>query len=80
MVAIAAVPEVSWLPLVLTPGKLIPALPSKLTPPIFTAVASIVAEPASPVQVPELPLVLPVTLPVKLPAKALLVSNPELGL
>ena len=44
----------------LTPGKLIAADPSKDTPPIVLAVASLVAVPA-------LPEASPVTLPVKLP-------------
>ena len=33
----AAVPEVFWLPAVLTPGRSISAVPSKLTPPIVLA-------------------------------------------
>ena len=47
-VDVAAFPEVSWLPAVLTPGKSILALPLKLTPPMFLAVASIVAVAAFP--------------------------------
>ena len=47
VVAIAAVPDVFWLPAVLTPGKLIAAVPSKLTPPIALAVAKAVAVSAS---------------------------------
>ena len=37
-VEIAAVPEVFWLPAVLTPGRLMSAEPLKLTPPILRAV------------------------------------------
>ena len=48
-VAVAALPEVSWLPEVLTPAKLIFALPSKETPPIVLAFSSLVAVPALPV-------------------------------
>ena len=48
-VAVAAVPDVSWFPAVLTPGKLISAVPSNDTPPIFLAVCSAVAVPALPV-------------------------------
>ena len=51
-VAVAALPEVSWLPDVLTPGKLIEAEPSKDTQPIFIAVASVVAVLALPVTAP----------------------------
>ena len=54
-VAVAAFPEVSWLPEVLTPGKLIAALPSKDTPPIVLAVASLVAVLALPVRLPVTP-------------------------
>ena len=45
VVAIAAVPEVSWFPEVLTPGRFILADPSKLTPPIFLAVVNVAADP-----------------------------------
>ena len=45
-VAVAAFPLVFWLPAVLTPGKLIFADPSKLTPPIVLAVASLSLVPA----------------------------------
>ena len=45
VVAIAAVPEVSWFPDVLTPGRFIFADPSKLTPPIFLAVVNVAADP-----------------------------------
>ena len=45
VVAIAAVPEVFWFPLVLTPGRFILAEPSKLTPPISLAVVSVAADP-----------------------------------
>ena len=47
-VATAAVPLVSWLPDEFTPGKSIFAEPLKLTPPIFLAVARIVAVAATP--------------------------------
>ena len=60
VVAVAAFPVVSWLPDVLTPGRLIPAVPSKDTPPIVLAVSRAVA-------VEELPVTSPTTLPVKLP-------------
>ena len=45
VVAIAAVPEVSWFPDVLTPVRFIFADPSKLTPPIFLAVVNVAADP-----------------------------------
>ena len=45
VVAIAAVPEVSWFPEVFTPGRFIFADPSKLTPPIVLAVVKVAAEP-----------------------------------
>ena len=61
-VAVAALPLVSWLPEVLTPGRLIFALPSNDTPPIFLAVARAVAVSAFPVTS-------PVTLPVTFPSK-----------
>lgn len=38
VVAVAALPEVFWLPVVLTPGRLMSAEPLKLTPPILRAV------------------------------------------
>jgi hypothetical protein len=44
----AAVPEVFWLPAALTPGKLMLADPSKLTPPIVRAVCRVVAVVALP--------------------------------
>jgi hypothetical protein len=44
-VAVAALPEVFCVPAVFTPGKLILALPSKLTPPIVLAVVKVAAEP-----------------------------------
>ena len=56
-VATAAVPLVSWLPLVLTPGKSIFALPSNDTPPMVLAVANVVAVAAFPL-VSWVPLVL----------------------
>ena len=52
VVAMAAVPEVFWFPALLTPGRSILPVPSKLTPPIFLAVANAVAVAALPV-VPE---------------------------
>jgi hypothetical protein len=48
VVSVAALPVVFWLPVVLTPGKSILADPSKLTPPIFLAVCSVVAVVAFP--------------------------------
>ena len=47
----------------LTPGRLIAAVPSNDTPPIALAVANAVAVAALPVQDPEEPDALPVTLP-----------------
>ena len=44
VVAIAAVPEVSWFPEVFTPGRFIFVDPSKLTPPIVLAVVKVAAE------------------------------------
>jgi len=44
----AAVPLVSWLPAVLTPGRLMLAVPLNDTPPIVRAVSSAVAVPALP--------------------------------
>ena len=44
-VAVAALPVVSWLPGVFTPGKLISALPSKETPPMVRAVVKVAALP-----------------------------------
>mgnify|MGYP006238222833 CR=1 FL=1 len=66
IVAVAALPLVSWLPLELTPGKSMLAVPSNDTPPIFLAVANAVAVAALPVVDPEEPDTLPVTLPSKL--------------
>ena len=43
LVAVAALPEVLWLPAVFTPGRLIFAVPSKDTPPMVRAVANLVA-------------------------------------
>ena len=45
LVAVAAVPEVSWFPAVLTPGRFILADPSKLTPAIVLAVVNVAADP-----------------------------------
>ena len=74
-VAVAALPEVSWLPAWFTPGRLILAVPSKETPPIVlavcncTALVAVVAVPVtSPVTLPvRLPVTLPVTSPVTSP-------------
>ena len=68
VVAIAAVPLVSWFHDVLTPGRFILPVPSNDTPPMFLAVSRAVAVAAFPVQDPDEPLALPVTLPVKAPA------------
>ena len=51
-VAVAAFPEVSWLPAWFTPGKLMLALPSKETPPIVLAVSRVDAVEALPVKSP----------------------------
>ena len=51
-VAVAALPEVSWLPEVLTPGRLILPVPSNETPPIVLAVSNAVAVAAFPVTSP----------------------------
>ena len=68
-VAVAAFPEVSWFPEVLTPGKFIFPVPSNDTPPIFRAVSRAVAVAAFPVQEPDEPEALPVTFPVSGPVK-----------
>ena len=52
-VATAAVPLVSCVPEALTPGRFIDAVPPKLTPPIFLAVAKAVAVAAFPVHEPD---------------------------
>ena len=57
VVAVAAFPLVSWVPLVLTPGRLIFALPSKDVPPMVLDVANVVAVAAFPL-VSWVPLVL----------------------
>ena len=49
VVAVAALPEVFWLPVVSTPGRLMLAVPLKLTPPMVLAVWSAVAVAALPV-------------------------------
>ena len=59
----------SWLPLELTPGKSMFALPSNDTPPIVLAVSNAVAVAALPVVDPEVPDTLPVTLPVTFPSR-----------
>jgi hypothetical protein len=48
VVKVAADPVVFWLPVVLTPGKLIFAEPLKLTPPIVLAFCNVVAVVALP--------------------------------
>ena len=48
-VAVAAFPDVFWLPATFTPGRSMFADPSKDTPPIVLAFARTVAEPALPV-------------------------------
>ena len=66
----AALPLVSWLPEVLTPGRLIFALPSNDTPPIFLAFAKVVAVEALPVTAPsKFATSVPVVI-VKLPVEA----------
>ena len=55
-VAVAAFPEVSWLPAWFTPGRLMLAEPLKETPPIVLAFSRIVAEDALPVTSPTNPL------------------------
>ena len=60
----------------LTPGRLIAAVPSNDTPPIALAVANAVAVAALPVQEPEEPDALPVTLPVNGPTKLVAVTIP----
>ena len=92
-VAVDALPEVSCDPLVLTPGRLMLADPSKLTPPIVLAVAKVVAVEARATAMLADPskLVPPIVrafayvvavdaLPLNAPAKVVLVSTPELGL
>ena len=65
----------SWLPAILTPGRFIADEPLKLTPPIFLAVARVVAVPAFPVM---LPVIVPVTSKAPLTFAAVLISNKEL--
>ena len=48
LVAVAALPEVSCVPAILTPSKLILWLPSNGTPPIVMAVSNLVAVSALP--------------------------------
>ena len=48
-VAVAALPDVFWLPVVFTPGRSIFAVPSKDTPPMVLAVSRAVAVSAFPV-------------------------------
>ena len=69
VVAVVAVPDVSWFPAVFTPARLIFAVPSNETPPIVLAVSSAVAV-----------LALPVTAPVIGPANPVVVSIPVLEL
>lgn len=49
-VAVAALPDVFWLPAVLTPGKLMSADPLNETPPMFLAVCRVVAVVALPLR------------------------------
>ena len=76
-VAVAAFPEVSWLPEVFTPGKFMFPVPSNDTPPIFRAVSRAVAVAALPVQDPDYPEALPVTFPVNAPANPVAVRTPD---
>ena len=93
IVAVAALPLVSWFPVVFTPARLILAVPSKETPPIVRAVARavavsanailILAEPSKLVP----PIVLAVSkvvaveaLPVKAPVNPVYVNIPVEGL
>ena len=78
VVAIAAVPEVFWLPAVLTPGRFMFPVPSNDTPPIFLAVSRAVAVAAFPVQEPDDPDVFPVTFPVMFPEKVEVIVPPAL--
>ena len=55
---LAAVPDVFWLPAILTPAKSMFDVPSNDTPPINLAVCNCAAETAAPVI---LPVMLPVT-------------------
>jgi hypothetical protein len=78
-VAFAAVPEVSWLPPVLTPGKLMLLSPLNETPPIVRATAKAVAVAALPVQDPEELAVsaLPLNVPLMVTSKASMVPSPS---
>lgn len=53
VVAVAALPEVFWLPVVLTPGRLMSAVPLNETPPMFLAVCKAVAVAALPLVEPD---------------------------
>ena len=72
VVAIAAVPEVSWLPAALTPGRLMLADPLNETPPIVLAVSKVVAVSALPVKS---PVTLPTTVPTMFVADRVLVEG-----
>ena len=63
-----ALPDVSWLPSVLTPGRLMSAVPSKDTPPISLAVCNFIASSAKSAVV---------TLPLKEPTKVVAVMMPD---
>ena len=53
VVAVAALPEVFWLPAVFTPGRLMLAVPLNETPPMFLAVCRAVAVAALPLVEPD---------------------------
>ena len=65
--ACVAVPDVSWLPAWLTPGRLISAVPLNDTPPILLAVCNAVA-------VFELPEILPVKVALNVPLTVTLLN------
>jgi hypothetical protein len=72
------VPVVSWLPVALTPGRLILVEPLKDTPPIVRAVVKVDAVSALPVTS---PVTSPVTLPVRSPVTSPVtapVTSPEM--
>ena len=62
-VAVAALPEVFWLPAVFTPGRFIFDVPLKETPPIVLELANFVAVAALPVQDADDPVMLEVIVP-----------------
>jgi len=69
IVALAAIPLVSWLPSEFTPGRLIFAEPSNPTPPIVTEFASFVAVEAFPLRAPIKVLAVIEEVPVKVPLR-----------